>query len=318
MKNFGLVVIGAHFGVWLEDLITNNKDKNILLIEPVPYNYKILQNKFSKYINISICTNAVFSENKKKKFYFVKENSISKLGKHWASGIGSFQKQHILDHYSKRFQITEEDIEVIEIEFITFENLVNTYGIKSIDNLQIDVEGAEFEILNSINFKKINIKYLVEKKNFVLINKKFKYDLVLVPFFNSLDQIDLLNKKILIPFKKIISKHIVLVTKKPLIKNFYYSEQGDNYFDRIQIKKIKNFYFLTARIAKNFKKKSKSFFIKNFSLLNNVELYYSNINSYINYFRNKDQIKKLKKVNSKKIKIMNTSQLYDSIIKYFF
>lgn len=167
MKNFGLVVIGAHFGVWLEDLITNNKDKNILLIEPVPYNYKILQNKFSKYINISICTNAVFSENKKKKFYFVKENSISKLGKHWASGIGSFQKQHILDHYSKRFQITEEDIEVIEIEFITFENLVNTYGIKSIDNLQIDVEGAEFEILNSINFKKININSIqFESKHF--------------------------------------------------------------------------------------------------------------------------------------------------------
>lgn len=171
---------------------------------------------------------------------------------------------------------------------------------------------------NKINFKKINIKYLVEKKNFVLINKKFKYDLVLVPFFNSLDQIDLLNKKILIPFKKIISKHIVLVTKKPLIKNFYYSEQGDNYFDRIQIKKIKNFYFLTARIAKNFKKKSKSFFIKNFSLLNNVELYYSNINSYINYYRNKEQIKKIKKANSKKIKIMNTTQLYGSIIKYFF
>ena len=171
---------------------------------------------------------------------------------------------------------------------------------------------------NDINFKKIDIRCLVEKKNFVLINNKFKYDLVLVPFFNSLNHIDLLHKSILIPFKKIISRHIILVTKKPLIRNFYYSEQGHNFFDRIQIKRIKNFYILTARISKNFKKKPKSFFIKNFSLLKNEKLYYSKINSYINYYRNDEQIKKIKKANSKKIKIVNTAQLYGSIIKYFF
>ena len=34
---------------------------------------------------------------KTEKFFFVKENSIPKLGKHWASGIGSFNKQHILN-----------------------------------------------------------------------------------------------------------------------------------------------------------------------------------------------------------------------------
>ena len=68
MKDFGLVVIGAHFGVWLEDILNKNKDNNILLIEPVPYNYKILKEKFFKHKNIKICTNAIFSENKKKIF----------------------------------------------------------------------------------------------------------------------------------------------------------------------------------------------------------------------------------------------------------
>ena len=157
MKDFGLVVIGAHFGVWLEDVLNKNKDNNILLIEPVPYNYKILKEKFFKHKNIKICTNAIFSKNKKKNFYYVKESSISKLGKHWASGIGSFDKQHIINHRTKRFQVTEEDIEAIEIEFITFDNLVNIYRIKSINSLQIDVEGAEYEILSSINFQKIDI-----------------------------------------------------------------------------------------------------------------------------------------------------------------
>ena len=65
MKNFGLVVIGAHFGVWLNEKITKHKDDNILLVEPVPYNYAVLKNKFSENNNISICINAIFSENKK-------------------------------------------------------------------------------------------------------------------------------------------------------------------------------------------------------------------------------------------------------------
>ena len=117
--------------------------------------------------NIFICENAIFSENKTKKFFFVKEKSIRKLGKHWASGIGSFDKQHILNHRNKRFLITDEDIEYIEIEFIDFDKLIEIYQIKSIKNLQIDVEGAEFEILKTIDFAKIDIKTLeFEAKHF--------------------------------------------------------------------------------------------------------------------------------------------------------
>ena len=167
MKDFGLVVIGAHFGVWLEDKINECGNDNILLVEPVPYNNRILKKNFSKKKNIFICENAIFSQNKTKKFFFVKEKSIHKLGKHWASGIGSFDKQHILNHRSKRFLITDEDIEDIEIEFIDFDKLIEKYQIKSIKNLQIDVEGAEFEILKTIDFAKIDIKTLeFEAKHF--------------------------------------------------------------------------------------------------------------------------------------------------------
>ena len=167
MRNFGLVVIGAHFGVWLEEILIEYKNQNILLVEPVPYNYEILFKKFKDDRSVFICTNAIYSENKKENFYFVKEKSISKLGKHWASGIGSFNKQHILNHKTKRFQIQDEDIEVVKIDFITFEELIKKYEIESIDKLQIDVEGAEFNILNSINFEKININsILFESKHF--------------------------------------------------------------------------------------------------------------------------------------------------------
>ena len=167
MKDFGLVVIGAHFGVWLENVLNKYKNQNIILVEPVPYNIKILKKNFSNKENIFIFKNPIFSENKKEKFYYVKESSIHKLKKHWASGIGSFNKQHILNHRSKRFEIQDNDIDFLDIDFITFEDLINKYKIKSINKLQIDVEGAEFEILNTINFKKIEIKSIqFESKHF--------------------------------------------------------------------------------------------------------------------------------------------------------
>ena len=167
MKKFGLVVIGAHFGVRLNDDLSKFDKENILLVEPVPYNYKKLKERFVNSSNIQICTNAIFSDRKINKFYFVNEKSISKLGKHWASGIGSFNKNHILDHRTKRFKIEEKDIDEIEIEFITFDDLIKKYFIKSINKLQIDVEGAEYEILNSLDYKKINIGSIqFESKHF--------------------------------------------------------------------------------------------------------------------------------------------------------
>ncbi len=167
MLDYKLVVIGAHFGVWLKDEVSKFIRENILLIEPVPYNYKILKEEYKGFKNIKISTNAVMDLNETRSFYFVKEKSIHALGKHWASGIGSFKKQHILDHRNKRFQIRDEDIEEVKIEFITFDMLIKKFFIKSIHKLQIDVEGAEYKILNTIDFSKIDIKEIVfESKHF--------------------------------------------------------------------------------------------------------------------------------------------------------
>ena len=167
MSNFGLVVIGAHSGIWLTSLLEKYKEQSILLVEPVPHNIQELKENISKYKDIKIETSAVSSKNEVQKFYFVKPESVKNLGKHWASGIGSFDKQHILNHKNKRFKVENSDIEEIEIQYLTFTDLVNKYSITSIEMLQIDVEGAEYQILNSIDFTKISIqKIIFEFKHF--------------------------------------------------------------------------------------------------------------------------------------------------------
>ena len=167
MQDFGLVVIGAHSGTFLKDLISEYAGKKILLVEPVPYNYQILEEEYKDHPDILICKNAILDKIKKDNFYYVKKDSISKLGKHWASQIGSFDKNHILNHKNKRFNIQDEDIQTVEVEFITFSDLIKKYSINSIDKLQIDVEGAEYMIMNSINYQEIKInKIFFESKHF--------------------------------------------------------------------------------------------------------------------------------------------------------
>ena len=167
MNSFGLVIIGAHSGGWLTQLFEKYQNQNILLVEPVPYNIALLKENTAKYKNINIETSAVSEKDQIKKFYYVKPDAVKKLGKHWASGIGSFDKQHILNHKYKRFMVSDSDIEQIDIQYLSFSNLIEKYSISSIDLLQIDVEGAEFEILNSINFEKIEIKKIIfEFKHF--------------------------------------------------------------------------------------------------------------------------------------------------------
>ena len=167
MSNFGLVVIGAHSGVWLKSLFEEYQNQNILLVEPVPYNIALLKENTAKYKNINIETSAVSENNEIKKFYYVKPDAVKRLGKHWASGIGSFNKQHILNHKYKRFKVSDSDIEHIDIQYLSFSNLMEKYSVSSIDLLQIDVEGAEFDILTSINLEKIEIKKIIfEFKHF--------------------------------------------------------------------------------------------------------------------------------------------------------
>ena len=110
---------------------------------------------------------ALSDKNETRNFYFVKNTSIHKLKKHWSSGIGSFNKQHLLDHKSKRFKIEEEDIDKISIEAIRFKDLVDKYKINQIDKLLVDVEGSEFAILNDIDLSSVNIKKIIfEYKHF--------------------------------------------------------------------------------------------------------------------------------------------------------
>ena len=167
MTKFGLVVLGAHIGIHIKGEIEKILPEKVLLVEPVPHNVVEIKKNLNNLEGITIEQVALSDKNETRNFYFVKNTSIHKLKKHWSSGIGSFNKQHILDHKSKRFKVEEEDIEKVSINTIRFKDLVEKYQIKQINKLLIDVEGSEYEILNDIDFNSLDIKeILFEYKHF--------------------------------------------------------------------------------------------------------------------------------------------------------
>ena len=160
-------MIGAHTGIWLQNLIKNYEGQKIILVEPVPHNLKELKKNLLGFNSITIDPITVGAKSEIKKFFYIKKESINKLKKHWASGIGSFNKEHILAHKTKRFKVEEKDIEMIEINCLSIEDFIKKYEISYIDTLQIDAEGAEYEILNSLDLNKISInKIFFESKHF--------------------------------------------------------------------------------------------------------------------------------------------------------
>jgi FkbM family methyltransferase len=201
MSNFGLVVIGAHHGFWLENQMQETS-KKILLVEPVKYNFLQLKERYKDLNNVYFENSFINDNNNKIDFFFVKENSIGKLGKHWASGIGSFSIKHILNHKSKHFNITDKDIDNIEIQPITFDELCEKHNINFIDKLLIDVEGSEKKIIESINYKKVLIKELTfEYKHLdgtFLFNNELKK---LIKFLNNKNFQEISRDKENITFK---------------------------------------------------------------------------------------------------------------------
>ena len=126
-----------------------------------------LRENIKQFKNFIIEESAISDKDELIPFYFIKRNSIGKLKKHWASGIGSFNKSHILNHRNKRFLVSEDDIESINIKCLSFSSLVEKYSIKKIEKLMLDVEGAEYRILKSINLNQVIIKEIFfEKKHF--------------------------------------------------------------------------------------------------------------------------------------------------------
>jgi FkbM family methyltransferase len=99
------------------------------------------------------------------------------------SGIIEFYNPQHLDRINKELEMYKNypqghDLysrkEEIPMKAVRLETLFDKHGIKKIDLLSIDVEGAESQVLNSINFDKVDIDVFLIENNYGL-NKEIEF-----------------------------------------------------------------------------------------------------------------------------------------------
>lgn len=158
------IQIGSNDGVTRDPLnrhIVKHHWRGIV-IEPVRYIYEKLVQTYKHEPGVQ-CENVAIAEvNGTKEFYRLKESSDGLP--EWYDQLGSFYPDIVQAH---RHKIKDFDTYYITepVDCITWDGLLEKYGVKTIDLLHIDTEGYDFEILKMLNFK-------MHKPEFILFEHK--------------------------------------------------------------------------------------------------------------------------------------------------
>jgi FkbM family methyltransferase len=146
-----IIQIGANNGKdKVFDLINQNRFivDLAVLVEPIPFIIDNLKNQYKDLDNISI-ENIAISNDPNSQYltlYYIENSNYE---------VSSFNKEHVIVHKPKD---ETNEIKSLNVPCMTFNNIMEKYSLINLDYLFIDTEGLDTYIINSIDFKKYNIK----------------------------------------------------------------------------------------------------------------------------------------------------------------
>ena len=158
-KNGVFVDIGAHDGKWINNTLYFEETHNWtgINVEPIPDVYAKLMINRSNCININcaidesegtseFCLNIGYSE------------AISGLVSHYDKR----HKQRIINERNSHASTSNK----IMVNTMRLDTILHTHNIKHIHYLSVDVEGAEFAVLKSINYEEVFIDVIGFENNY--------------------------------------------------------------------------------------------------------------------------------------------------------
>ncbi len=202
---------GANFRCGFTEFIKNKYQNgfSIFAVEANPLNIEKLKLSYKDFKNVEIINLAISPNDAEELLlYYAKDD-----GPHYQ--VCSSDINHVKKHYPN------SEIEKIVVKAMSINNFFEKYVDCEIDYLSIDIEGLDYEVLMSINFKKFNInnisiEYLhlekFQKKNMInfLTNNGYSY----CGFGYDYNNFDYLFKKKKILWNVILSKLLHLISTK--------------------------------------------------------------------------------------------------------
>ena len=158
-----------------------------LFIEPVPYLFERLQSNYS-FRSGFYFENSAVNDGSRQVFYWVDPSVKEEYPDlpSWFDQVNSFKETHIYGVPEVR-EILLKYRRQTKIEGITFEKVLEKYGIANFDLLHIDVEGYDWNVLSQVNLSKYKPKVILFEHKCLSEEQKSSAINFLSPYYSLKD-----------------------------------------------------------------------------------------------------------------------------------
>jgi FkbM family methyltransferase len=152
-RNFIALVVGAFDGVEndLTSEFIRKRRCRAILVEPQPGPFKRLRENMREH-NFILINAAIDEVSGFRNIYCVSAGTDGLPS--WTEQLASFQKEHILKHENKAPGLSKYLL-TLKVPTISFEDLLEKYGVDSLELLQVDAEGMDAQLLAWFPFERI-------------------------------------------------------------------------------------------------------------------------------------------------------------------
>ena len=141
-ESFFFVQVGANDGIGNDPIrkFIERHHWRGLLVEPQPKVFERLKVNYSHENQLVLVNAAIARESGSSKLYTVSTDGIE-------TGLASFDRRLLLNQLPVGTEIAE-----LTVPAMTLHDLLTAYAVKSIDLLQIDAEGYDYEVIKMLDF----------------------------------------------------------------------------------------------------------------------------------------------------------------------
>ncbi|HEV2722876.1 MAG TPA: FkbM family methyltransferase [Thermoanaerobaculia bacterium] len=153
-RDFVFVVVGAFDGLANDPIshFIRTHDCRGVLLEPQPAAYERLCQNFRNFPRCTVVNRAIDEVSGSRPLYYVAAGSEGLP--EWAEQIASFRLEHVRKHEARAPGLAAA-IRTQIIPTISFDDLLDTFRLRSIDVLQIDAEGMDAQLLAWFPFQRL-------------------------------------------------------------------------------------------------------------------------------------------------------------------
>ena len=121
-----------------------------VMVEPVPYVFERLRANYGAVEGVRLDQVAIADADGTRTLHYLPESDDASLPR-WYDALASFRRDVVLKH--RQFIPDIDDrIQAMDVPCLTFDSLCRKHGLETVDVVQIDTEGYDFEIIRTIDF----------------------------------------------------------------------------------------------------------------------------------------------------------------------